>query len=204
MGSRSTAATLALVSVLVVAALGVLTWFLEPENGAHWAFRIFMLPALWGFLELAQHRGEDRGAAGEAIMKWHRLFVAGVGLIAATDLGLHLAISTDLLGGDWAPVGQSAQGVLFGVGLTIWGNLLPTLASPWSLEEQPFAWQQVHRFVGWVATLSGIALFLVWLVLPVGEARAASAVILGACFVLALGRKLVSVVARFGTTAADS
>ena len=200
MGSRPTAVRLALVSVLVVAALGVLSWFLEPENGAQWAFRILMLPALWGFLELAQHRGEDRGAAGEAIMKWHRLFIAGVGLIAATDLGLHLAISTDLLGADWAPVGQSAQGVFFGVGLTIWGNLLPTLASPWSLEEQPFAWQRVHRFVGWVATLSGIGLVGVWLALPVEEARSATGWILGVCFTLALVRKLVSVVASFGAT----
>ncbi len=204
MGSRPIPVTLASVSVLVVAGLAVLGWFLEPENGAEWAFRIIMLPALWGFLEFAQHRGEDRGSAGEAIMNWHRLLIAGVGLMTVMDLGFHLAISTDLLDAGWEPRGQSVQGVFLGAGLTVWGNLLPTLASPWSLEEQPFAWQQVHRFVGWVATLSGIALFLVWLVLPVGQARAASAVILGACFVLALGRKLVSVVARFRATEAAS
>ncbi len=204
MGSRPTPATLALVSLLVVASLGAFGWSLEPENGAQWAFRIFALPALWGFLEFAQYRGEDRGAAGGAIMKWHRLFIAGVGLMITLDLGFHLAISIDLLSADWATTGQSVQGVCVGVGLTIWGNLLPTLASPWSLEEQPFAWQPVHRFVGWVATLSGIALVLVWLVLPVEEARAASAGILGTCFLLGIGRKLVSVVSRFRTTAAES
>jgi hypothetical protein len=190
-------------SVLVVAGLGVMGWVLEPEDWAQWTFRIIMLPALWGFLEIAQHRGEDRGAAGEAIMNWHRLFIAGVGLLAITDLGFHLAISTDLLDADWALKGQSVQGVFFGVGLTVWGNLLPTLASPWSFEEQPFAWQRVHRFVGWIATLSGIALVVVWLVLPVEEARAASAGIVGTCFLLALGRKLVSVVGRFRATAAS-
>ncbi len=204
MGSRPTPATLASVSILVVAILGGLSWFLEPEDGAHWAFRIFLLPALWGFLEVAQYRGEDRGSAGAAIMKWHRLMIAGVGLLITVDLGLQLAISTDLLGADWAQTGQSVQGILFGAGLTIWGNLLPTVGSPWTFEEQPFAWQRVHRFVGWVAMLSGIALVCVWVVLPVEEARVATARILAACFVLALGRKLVSVVASFRATSAAS
>ena len=124
--------------------------------------------------------------------------------MTTVNLGFHISISTDLLDADWAPIGQSLQGVFLGVGLAIWGNLLPTLASPWSWEKQPFAWQQVHRFVGWVATLSGIALVVVWLVLPVQEARDASAGILGACFILALARKLVSVVARLRAGAAAS
>ena len=148
MGSRPTSAMFALVSVLVVAGLGVLGWFLEPESGANWAFRIFALPALWGFVEFAQHRGEDRGSAGEAIMNWHRLLIAGVGLMTVMDLGFHLAISTDLLDADWEPRGQSVQGVFSGVGLTIWGNLLPTLASPWSLEEQPVLQDRQLQSVG--------------------------------------------------------
>ncbi len=111
MGPRPIPVTLAMVSVLAVAGLAVLGWFLEPENGTEWGFRIIMLPALWGFLEFAQHRGEDRGSAGEAIMNWHRLLIAGVGLMTVMDLGFHLAISTDLLDADWEPRGQSVQGV---------------------------------------------------------------------------------------------
>ena len=61
MTTRPTPVTLAMTSVLIVACLGVLGWSLEPENAGQWARRIIMLPALWGFLEFAQYRGEDRG-----------------------------------------------------------------------------------------------------------------------------------------------
>ena len=202
MNSRPTPTTLALVAVLVVASLSVLGWSLEPENAAQWARRMFMLPALWGFLEFAQHRGEGRTGAGEAIMNWHRFMIAGVGLLTTMDSGFHLAISTGVLDADWAPIGQSIQGVYFGAGLTVWGNLLPTIPSPWSFEDQPFAWQRVHRFVGWVATLCGIALVVVWTFLPVQEARFASARIIAVFLVLGLGRKLVSVMAHSGTAPA--
>ena len=198
MGSRSTPVTVALVSLSLVAVLSVMAWSLEPENAQRWAFRMFMLPALWGFLELAQYRGEDRGASEAAIMTWHRLVIAGIGLMTILDLSFHLAISTDLISADWAPIGQSLQGVLFGVGLTVWVQLLPTVPTPWSHEEQPLAWQKVHRFVGWVATSCGIAMAGVWMFLSVNDARAVSGWILGTFVVLGIGRKLVSVAAHAG------
>ena len=202
MTTRPTPVTLVMTSVLIVACLGGLGWSLEPENAGQWARRIIMLPALWGFLEFAQYRGEDRGHAGEAIMRWHRLMIAGLGLLTIVDSSFQLAISTDLLGPHWARIGQSMQGVLFGTGLAVWGNFLPTIPSPWSLETQPFAWQRVHRFVGWVATLAGIALAVVWMVLPEEGARFVSARIIAAFVVLALGRKLISVITRHGATPA--
>ncbi len=198
MSPTSTPARLALASVLAVACLGVVGIYIEPESARQWTFRILMLPTLWGFLELAQHRGEDGGPAAE-IMNWHRVVIAGMGLMTVVDLGFHLLISTELLGAHWDRISQSLQGVFFGAALTIWGNLLPTVPSPWSFRTQPFAWQRVHRFVGWVATLCGIALVIVWLLLPVEEARLASARILGVFLVLGLGRKLVSVVSHAAT-----
>ena len=74
----------------------------------------------------------------------------------------------------------------------IWGNYLPKQLSPWSLEDEPFDWQRVHRFCGWVASLSGIALVMVWLVLPLDGAKRATAGILLAFVVLCLARKLIS------------
>jgi hypothetical protein len=196
MSSMSMSSKLALVSILVVASLGAVGMTLEPENATRWIFRMLMLPALWGFLEVMQHRGNDSGGSGNEIMKWHRLVIAWVGLMTTMDLGRELLVSTDILDADWAPIGQSIQGVLYGAGLTVWGNLLPTIPSPWSSEDQPFAWQRVHRFVGWVATLCGIALVVVWMFLSVSDARLASAGILGVFLVLSLGRKLVSVLAH--------
>jgi len=64
--------------------------------------------------------------------------------------------------------------------------------SPWGLADQPFDWQRVHRFVGWTVSLGGFAVILVWLVLPLEEARAAVPIIVILALGLSFGRKLVS------------
>ena len=85
--------------------------------------------------------------------------------------------------------------ILFGLGMVVWGNYLPKLMSPWSVEDQPFDWQRVHRFIGWGASLCGIAFVAAWLLLPLDEARSASLIILGLAAGLALTRKLLSLAA---------
>ena len=45
--------------------------------------------------------------------------------------------------------------------MAVWGNYLP-LMSPWQPGEEPFDWQRVHRFVGWVFTIGGIVTMLTW------------------------------------------
>jgi hypothetical protein len=69
----------------------------------------------------------------------------------------------------------------------------PKILSPWRLEEEWFDWQRVHRFAGWLAATSGVALVLVWLALPLPVARPATVRILAAFLVLAVGRKWLSV-----------
>jgi hypothetical protein len=51
----------------------------------------------------------------------------------------------------------------------------------------------VHRFVGSIATISGVEVTMVWLVLPPASARSASVAILITFMILALGRKLVQI-----------
>ncbi len=195
MTSKRISLTLALLSVLVVAGLGVWGWSLDPEHAARWAGFALFLPALWGFIELAQFRGKDRVVA-EAIMNWHRRVIAWVGLLIAVGVSFQLAISADLLDADWGPIARRITGVIFGTGMVLWGNYLPKGLSPWSVEEEPFNWQRVHRFAGWVASLGGIALVMVWLVFPLERARLATVGIVGTCVVLVLGRKLLSLAAR--------
>ena len=183
--------TLAMLFVLVVAGLGVWGWILDPEHAARWARVGFGLPVLWAFIELAQFRGESRRKAG-AIMNWHRCVVAWVGLVIAVKWGVQLAVSADLLDADWGPIAPRISGVIFGIGVVLWGNYLPKLLSPWSLGEEPFDWQRVHRFVGWVASLGGFALVMVWLALPLEGARSAALGIVVTVGVLVVGRKLMS------------
>ena len=185
---------LAWLSVLVVAGLGIWGWFLYPEYTSRWAFAVFVLPALLAFIELTfSWRTDLRDVS--AIIDWHRYTIAWVGMVMALKAGFQLAISADLLDASWVPIGQRIRAIIFGVGMVIWGNYLPKNLSPWSLEDEPFDWQRVHRFVGWVASLGGIAFVMVWLVLPPESARLASIGIVGTACVLAAGRKLISVVA---------
>ena len=113
-------------------------------------------------------------------------------MLIAVGVGFRLAISVDLLDAEWEPIARRIRGVIFGVGMAFWGNYLPKSLSPWSVGDEPFDWQRVHRFVGWVASLGGIALVVVWLAFPLKGTRLASVGIVGTFVVLGLGRKLVA------------
>jgi hypothetical protein len=180
---------LATLSVLVVVALGVWGWSVDPDRPLRWAFIVFFLPTFWGMIELLQGGSGRR----EEIMNWHRSVVAAIGLMMALKVGSQLAVATHLLDAQWGPVARRATGVLFGFFLTVWGNYLPKIISPWRPDEEWFDWQSVHRFVGWLATLSGIALMLVWLTLPPQSAKLATLGISITFSVLGVGRKFMSV-----------
>ena len=175
--------------MLIVAGLGLWGWSIDPEHPSRWAFMVFFLPAFWGFVEFFQGgRKRERW-----ILNWHRIVVAGVGLVLAVKVSFQLAIATDLLASSWAPIARRTSGVMFGSFLAIWGNYLPKGLSPWGDEEAWFDWQRVHRFAGWVASLSGISLVVVWLLLPVTTARLVTTGITVAFAVLVVGRKIISV-----------
>lgn len=185
--------TLAWLTVLLVISLGLLGWSLFPDNASNWALVVIALPALWAFLEAA-HAGRS-GQDNDGIIEWHRTVIVWVGLVVIVSIGFQLAIATNLIGAEWAATARRVRGVMFGIGLGIWGNYLPKLVSPWSLDSEPFDWQRVHRFAGWLATLCGAALVLVWLTLPIETARPASIAITLAFVVPTLGRKLMSIAA---------
>jgi hypothetical protein len=117
---------------------------------------------------------------------------AAVALFLALRMGLRLGFELELLPPDWIPAARRGAGALGGALLAVWGNFLPKLLSPWPHGQQPFDWQRVHRFAGWVATLSGIAVAFVWLALSLDAAKPASGGILLTFCVLVIGRKLFS------------
>jgi hypothetical protein len=186
---------LAAVGVTVTALLGVTGWILVPTKAVSWIFVICFLPLLWAFLESAAGGSAE---AARAIMRMHRLLIAALALIMAVDVGTDLAIYAGLLGSDGRLVEQRFSGLLNGALFALWGNHLPKLMSPWSLEREPFDWQGVHRFVGRVALAAGLGLVFVWSTLPIRDAdRAATILIVTAC-ALALGYKLLSVLRYSG------
>lgn len=150
MNSKRSPLILAMLSVLLVAGLGGWGWSLEPEHAAQWVGITFFLSAFWGLIELAQFRG-DNPVVARAIMNWHRRVIAWVDLLVAVGVSFQLAISADLLDAGWGPISRRIRGVILGTGMVIWGNYLPKGLSPWRVEDEPFNWQRVHQFVGWVA-----------------------------------------------------
>jgi hypothetical protein len=181
--------------MLLVVGLGVWGWSLYPDRVGKWAFVVLFLPLLWGYVELMQ--GGTLGRERSAVLSWHRAVFAWTGLLFALDLGTRLAIDAGLLDAAWAPNLQRVRLILVGAALAIWGNYLPKILSPWRVEDQPFEWQKVHRFAGWVVSLAGVSMVVVWFVLPLEQAKSASGIIVGTAFSLAIGRKLVSVVGAF-------
>jgi hypothetical protein len=154
---------------------------------------VVFLALLWGWVELAQAPGDARR---RPILDWHRNVFAVVAFVLALRMGARLALELGVMDGDWAPVVRRGFGVLGGVLLAVWGNALPKLLSPWGYDEQPFDWQGVHRFVGWLAALSGIGVAVAWVVLPVALAVRISTALFLTFAILAVGRKLASVAGR--------
>jgi len=181
---------LAACGVAVTTLLGVAGWALVPGKAASWAFVIGFPPLLWVFLESAADGSTD---ADRAILRLHRLLVAALALIITLDVGADLAIVGGLMDSDARLVALRFSGMLKGALFALWGNHLPKLMSPWSLDSEPFDWQGVHRFVGRVAVAAGVGLILVWSTQPIDRAEGATDfMVLTGCG-LALGYKAISV-----------
>jgi hypothetical protein len=188
---------LAALSILVFSGLNLWSLVLEPSTFNGWA--LFGLIALWAFLEFS-HAGRH-SLEYEAIIVWHRTVVAGIGLLLAVSQGARCAVLTGALESNAGMAAAKIDGVLLGLGLAVWGNYLPKVLSPWNREDEPFNWQSVHHFCGWLASFSGMALIWVWLAVPVERAARLSGLILLVFAALALGRKALSVATHSpGTT----
>jgi len=182
-------------AVGLVAALSLWGWSLHPEYAGRWLARMLVLPLMlavvaWRISPAGRRTGEER-----RILDWHRIVFTAVGVIVSLDLTAQLCISTGVVSPDWREPLVRLEGLLWGAGFAVWGNRLPTLASPWALEEEPFDWQRVHRFVGRLALVAGIAVVLVWLVFPLSQARSLMTWIVGVALLAAVARKLGSLIA---------
>jgi uncharacterized membrane protein len=65
---------------------------------------------------------------------------------------------------------------------------------------EPFDWQSVHRFGGWLLMLGGLAMVAASLVLPVADAKVGSVKIFGIVALAVVGRKVISLMSRSGRT----
>ena len=178
-------------AVLLVVTLSVWGWWLMPARWPRWVALAAFLPVIWGYVELMQ--SGTLPAEREQIMRWHRTVFAVAGLIVALKLAPALAIASGHLDAAWEPLTRRIRWIAVGAAWTIWGNYLPKLLSPWPTEDEPFAWQRVHRFAGWVFSMVGVGIVVAWLTLPVERAASLSEGLILAGVLLAIARKLYSV-----------
>lgn len=182
---------LASCAVLLLVGVALWGWTVDPGRPAQWLFVMLFVPALWGYVELAQ--GGQRSRERAVLMSWHRIVFAWAGLVMAMRIGVELAVASGLVDASWGPVAHRARWIITGASLAVWGNFLPKLLSPWPPEDEPFDWSRVHRFAGWLFMCSGATVVGVWLVVPEpDQARFLSRVILGIAITLGVGRKLMS------------
>ena len=199
---RSWTTHLAAIALLGCAAAGAWGWALHPETPARWLFVILFFPALWGFLELAQGGSVEVGR--KAIMSFHHAVIACAGILLTLSIASGLALEMGLLGGEHKEILARFRGVALGVALAGWGNYLPKVLSPWKREEEPFDWQGVHRFCGWVSALSGLALVPAWLFLPLERAGLVGKALVITMVVLCVGRKWLSLATHTPPRVPDS
>lgn len=186
---------LALTASCFTSLLGVCVWAAAVDpDGAGGRFAVASaFAAAWGVIELVHANRPSQ--EWTAIRTWHRRAFAWGGLLLAVRFASQSALQAGLLDSAGAGALARVQGILLGAGLAIWGNYLPKLSSPWSRADEPFDWQRVHQFVGWGALLSGLLTTLSWATLSVPIARSVTIIVVALFSALALGRKLVSLLA---------
>ena len=176
-------------ALTLVAVLGLWDWTLDPKPALLWTPGFLL--AVWGYVELF---ARSDAAMSPEILRLHRRIFTVIGVWYAARIGLATAWDLHVLPLDLMPAARRTMGLVFGVLALLWGNHLPKITSPWPIEEEPFNWQRVHRTVGWIATIAGLAIAAGWLALPLAQAdRLQDGAVIG-CVVLAIGVKFTSVV----------
>lgn len=165
--------------LLLAAALVATSWYREPRRSVFWAVAMLLIAGLAVILFLISRRS-TRNANGLR----NGIFFAG--LILVIPLGLKLAAALGTIG--HSGISKRAMMVIIGAFLMSTGNALPKTLTPLSaLRCDAAKAQAFQRFAGWTWVLTGLALAVAWVVLPIHVADAATFVVLPAgIFIIAM------------------
>jgi hypothetical protein len=164
------------------AALAIGNWWLRPDRAFAWALALIVIVGMGLFWFLTSRRSAEDGARDkrEDSIRAGIVFAA---LMLVVSLGNRLAIAS---GASSSPdFAQRAVMAISGAFLAFSGNAMPKILTPLaSMECDPARAQAVRRFAGWTWVLTGVALCMMWLVLPVGPAQTATYILLPAAILL--------------------
>lgn len=158
--------------LLLAAALVGATWYLEPRRIIFWSFAMLLIACLAIILFAISRRSSDNANG-------IRNGIVFAGLILVIPLALKLATTLGAIG--HSGISQRAMMAIIGAFLMSTGNTLPKTLTPLSaLRCDPAKAQAFQRFAGWTWVLTGLALAIAWLALPLHIADAATFVVLPA------------------------
>jgi hypothetical protein len=73
-------------SALLLSAVGLWGWSIDPGHPARWLFVACFVPLFWGYVEFAQ--GGDLRRERATLMHWHRAVFAWSGFVMASHIGM--------------------------------------------------------------------------------------------------------------------
>ena len=182
MEAKPTSYYLAPALLVLGTGLAVANWYLRPQRAVVWGTVLLLLGGMTLALLLVRHRSGDE-AAGRHGADSVRSGIVFAGLTIAFSLSVKLA--TTLGAAAHSDLSQRVTMTLLGAFLVLTGNVIPKTLTPLSaLACDPARLQALQRFAGWTWVLTGLAVAVAWLVLPLRLAEPISFVLLPGAILL--------------------
>ena len=158
------------------AALAIGNWWLRPDRASAWAaalITIGCLGLLWFRASRCSAEDGTRGKREDSI----RVGIVFAALMLLVALGNRLAIASGAASSpDFA---RRVVMAIAGAFLAFTGNAIPKMLPPLaSLQCDPARAQAARRFAGWTWVLTGVAVCVAWLALPIVRAQAVMFILL--------------------------
>jgi hypothetical protein len=182
MEAKPTSYYLAPTLLVLGTALAAGNWYLRPQRAVVWATVLLLLGCMALALRLVGHRRDDEASARHAADSV-RSGIVFAGLTIAFSLSVKLA--TTLGTAAHSDLSQRVTMAILGAFLVFTGNVIPKTLTPLSaLACDPARLQALQRFAGWTWVLTGLAIAVAWLVLPLRLAEPISFVLLPGAILL--------------------
>jgi hypothetical protein len=164
MSTNRALSNLALAMMALPVILSAALWYLRPNRAWACAVCMLLLPAACAM------KTRFRNAEARKRISYAMIFSS---VVISVSLGSSLAAALGLIGEPTVhAIGDRLTNAFAGLFVVFLGNQLPKMLAP--LPDAPrdaAAMQSVRRRIGWTHVLSGLALAVLWLVLPIPLAR---------------------------------
>jgi hypothetical protein len=161
-------------------------WYLRPQGAGSWFVVLLFLAGMTLALVLVSREPKEAAARrdnGSSV----RSGIVTAGLILGISLGAKLAVALGAV--HYGDLALRATMAIMGAFLAVTGNAIPKTLTPLAeLQCDPAKVQAARSLAGWIWTLAGVAVAIVWLTLPVNQAEAISFLLLPSAILVTVGQ----------------